>query len=88
MNLKQSFDRDFHQRTNANSSEKQEFLDSAFQNFISNAATFSSREEFNQHISELEKAYFRTTKIETTPYKSPRGKPLAPPSYPAKPTMS
>ena len=64
MNFKQSLSKDFHSRTSGASPEKQVFLDSAFSDFIKNAATFQSRDDFNQHIQELERAYFKTSKIE------------------------
>jgi len=54
------------------SKEKQTFLNEAYNNLIKEAMSFTSREDFDDFIAEMELAYFKTSKLPMTPYKGPQ----------------
>lgn len=73
MNLKLSVEQDLNQRRSTDLlKEKQEFLNDAYSNLIKEAMDFTSREDFDDFINEMEMSYFKTSKLLMTPYKGPK----------------
>jgi hypothetical protein len=73
MNLKLSVEQDLSQRRAPDLlKDKQEFLNDAYSNLIKETMGFTSREEFDEFIAEMEMSYFRTSKLPMTPYKGPQ----------------
>lgn len=69
MNLKLSVEQDLGSKRGADlGREKQDFLNDAYNNLIKESMSFGSRDEFDNFITEMEKSYFKTSKLPMTPY--------------------
>jgi hypothetical protein len=65
-------------------------FDDYIQSFMKHAASFDSRQDFDQYMSQIDNGYLNNSTMKGQPlYKSPfDGRQLKVPSWPPKPTMS
>ena len=72
---------------NQSNKAKENYLTDAFQTLIKEAVMFESRDSFDEYMQSVERQYFKTTNLPTSPYRSPHtGKTCIAPQWPPKPT--